>query len=204
MKILIGTPIHEFKDYSMKRWLKSVSKIKVDKEIKWRLFMVDNSENQAYHQKVHRYCQELNFKNYDLLHLQGMKDGDEGQAERLGKSREIIRQRVLKENWHWWFSWECDLICPSNILQTLVDYSVDCDVVGHTYPLRGHRRSGKVPGYQELESMGIMLFSKKVFKEYGFLEGIRHNVSDGPLVHEIIGRWRWVSLHSLLPIAHLG
>lgn len=97
MKILISTPIHESKDYSMKRWLKSVSEIRVPKEHNWLLFMVDNSQNSNYQKKIKNYCRELNFSNYELIHLDNMLDDDEHIEERLGKSREEIRQKLLNE-----------------------------------------------------------------------------------------------------------
>ena len=127
MKILIGTPIHEIKDYAIRRWLKSVSEIQVDEKCQWHLFMVDNSQNSNYWKKVDKYCRQLNFVNYDLIHLDNMTDDDEHEKERLGTSREKIRQKLLHENWDYWFSWECDILCPPNILTTLLNYSNDCE-----------------------------------------------------------------------------
>ena len=202
MKILIATPIHELKDYSMRRWLKSVSEIKVDNSDEWKLLMVDNSQNPNYQEKVRGYCKELGFVNYNLLHIGGMIDSDEYTQQRLGISREEIRQKLLNEDWDYWFSWECDIICPSNILTTLLKYSSDCDVVGHTYPLR--RTRNDKGSYMELESMGLMLFPKRIFLNYGFTKGKIHRAGDGPLLNEIIAHWKWISLHNCLTIEHLN
>lgn len=203
MKILIGTPVHESKDYSMQRWLKSVSEIKVDKNHQWRLFMVDNSQNPDYWKRVDIYCKALNFVNYDLIHLNNMVDDNEHIEERLGNSREEIKQKLLKENWDYWFSWECDIICPSNILSVFTNYSKDCDIVGHTYPLRKTKNDKST--YIELESIGLMLFPKKFFKDYGFTKGLEHTPGDGPIIHRIVEqRWKWISLHNCLPVEHLN
>ena len=48
MKILIGTPIHECKDYCMERWLKNVSKMEYPAD----LLLVDNSPGLTYVEQV--------------------------------------------------------------------------------------------------------------------------------------------------------
>ena len=44
MKILIGTPIHEVKDYAMERWLENVAKLQ--EVTPCDLLLVDNSRTQ--------------------------------------------------------------------------------------------------------------------------------------------------------------
>jgi len=54
MKILIGAPIHECKDYCMERWLKNVSKMEYPAD----LLLVDNSPGLTYVEQVKDYCKK--------------------------------------------------------------------------------------------------------------------------------------------------
>ncbi len=204
MKVLIGTPVHESKDYGLKQWLKSVSEIEVPSSCQWLLYMVDNSPGSHYQDTIRKYCSEIGFTNYELTNLADLPDGEDGAKERLGVSREAIRQKLLAQDWDFWFSWECDIICPPNILSVLLRYTADFDVVGHTYPLRSVEPTRYTDAYKELESMGLLLLPKRLFIDYGFMEGVRHHPSDVPLINEIIKHgWKWASLHNYLVIDHL-
>ena len=93
MKILMGTPVHECKDYAMERWLESVSKL----DYPFDLLLVDNSENPGYVKKLHAYCKKYEITNYKLLHVD--VDKDTILDERLAKSREFIKRKVLDKNY---------------------------------------------------------------------------------------------------------
>jgi len=51
MRVLLGTPIHESKDYAMDKWIASVSKF----DYPFDLLMVDNSGNIKYVDRLHEY-----------------------------------------------------------------------------------------------------------------------------------------------------
>lgn len=122
MKVLIGTPIHICKDYAMERWLQNVSRLEYPAD----LLMVDNSPCLDYVEKVKSYCAKYEIKNYKIEHLeisQGQKIDkgiDEQIHERVARSRETIRQKLLSSDYETWFSWECDQIIPTNALDKLV------------------------------------------------------------------------------------
>lgn len=116
MKILIGTPIHEVKDYCMERWLENVAKLQL--EYPADLLMVDNSSGFEYVEKVKKYCTKYGVKNYKIEHLE--LPLEQGVFERVARSREIIRQEILSHNYDAWFSWECDQLIPINSLRKLV------------------------------------------------------------------------------------
>lgn len=117
MNILIGTPVHQVKDYSMKRWLENVAKLQL--EYPADLFMVDNSTGLNYVEKVRGYCQKYGVKNYRIKHA--VFDPAIDPDERIERSQEIIRQEVLSKEYDAWFSWECDQIIPVDALNTLVE-----------------------------------------------------------------------------------
>lgn len=203
-KVLIGTPIHEMKNYSIKRWLQNVMAIELDKNDSWRLFMVDNSQNKDWQERVKEYCRELNFSEYDLVSLPDMKDGEDFETERLALSREKIRHKLLYENFDYWFSWECDILCPPEILKALLRYTNDFEVVYHSYPPRGGEPIG-AGGYVEQDGIGCALFSRRVFYEFAFAKDNLALGADGRLIFETIRRgFKIMEIHNLFRLEHLG
>lgn len=129
-KILIGTPIHESKDYSMDRWLASVSALDFPAD----LLLVDNSEDKEYIKKVQEYCQKYKIPHFKIVHI----DIPEGThiEQRLSLAHEVIRQEVLKEGYDFWYSLECDVIVPPEALTRLLGLIDDYWMISHGYPSR--------------------------------------------------------------------
>lgn len=168
MKILIGTPVHESKDYSMDRWIASVSKF----EYSFDLLMVDNSTDPKYVNKLHGYCKKYGLSNYKLVHIDVGRDAV--LDERLAQSREVIRREILDNNYDAWFSLECDVITPPNTLTKLVDLIDDYWMINHAYPGRDNPLDVNV-------EFGISLIKRKAIEEnsfineYGYLNPLRPN-----------------------------
>lgn len=119
MKILIGTPIHQTKDYCMERWLENVSKLLL--EYPADLLLVDNSPGLEYVEKVRGYCVKHGLTNYKIKHFefdQGMTFWE--RERRVEIALGIIRQEILFSNYDAWFSWECDQIMPTNALDKII------------------------------------------------------------------------------------
>lgn len=115
MKILIGTPINECKDYCMERWLENVAKLQ--QQTPADFLMVDNSPGLDYMKKVREYCTKYGVKNYKIEHLEINKELSSD--EKISRSREIIRQYILSRDYDAWFSWESDQIIPTDALEKL-------------------------------------------------------------------------------------
>ena len=158
MKILIGTPVHECKDYAMERWLKSVSKL----DYPYDLLLVDNSDNLEYTDKLHKYCKKYGVSSYKLVHI------DVGRNaildEKLASSREMIRKEVLDKSYDAWFSLECDVITPPDALSKLVNLIDDYLIVSHVYPSRADPQ-------QINEQLGVTLVKSPVLEKYTFING---------------------------------
>lgn len=168
MKILIGTPIHELKDYSMERWLENVSKFL---EVHPGDFlMVDNSPNLSYMEKVKGYCKRYGIKNYQMKHLeiaQGEevnKSVDEQIHERVARCHEIIRQFILSRDYDAWFSWECDQIIPLDSLDKLIGIMK----MGNYMMVNHNIWDKNVPGGLCFD-WGVTLVNRDYLKKYGFL-----------------------------------
>src|SRR3989344_6467868 len=96
MKILIGTPIHICKDYSMERWLENVSKLEYPADF----MMVDNSPGLDYIEKIKGYCAKYGIKNYKIEHLELLPE--QGDGERVARSRGVIIQEILSHDYDGW------------------------------------------------------------------------------------------------------
>ena len=159
MKILIGTPIHESKDYCMKRWLDSVAKL-IQKS-PTDLLLVDNTPGINYAEKVGSYCKKLGLSPA-IKHLEF--DPNMEPDERISRSREEIRQYVLKNNYDAWFSWESDQIIPPDALIKLSKI-MESGKYNIVHPNSWDR---VMPGEPDI-SFGVCLISKESLEKFGFL-----------------------------------
>lgn len=160
MKILIGTPIHQVKDYSMERWLENVAKLL--RETPADLLLVDNSPGLSYIEKIKGYLKKYGIKNYKIEHL--VINQEQPIAERIGKSREIIRQEFLKGDYEAWFSWENDQIIPTDTLDILVKLMR----AGNYTMIQPNAWSREVPTEPEA-NFGVCLVSRDALGKHTFM-----------------------------------
>jgi hypothetical protein len=160
MKILIGTPIHQIKDYSMERWLMNVAR--VQKQTPSFLLLVDNSPGLDYVEKVRGYCIKHNIKNYKIEHIEVNQEN--GADERIGRSREIIRQEVLSGCYDAWFSWECDQLIPLNTIDMLSKIMLS----GNYMMVNPNSWTREIQS-EFNANFGCCLISRSALEKYGFL-----------------------------------
>ncbi len=168
MRVLIGTPIHISKDYSMERWMKNVS----DLQNKYLadVILVDNSPGLDYIEKVKAYSRKYRVKNFKIKHLeisQGdivNKSTDEQIHERIIRSEEIIRQKVLKGDYDAWFFWENDILIPADSLTKLVNLMKTSNfaVIIHNCWVNN------IPNQINFH-FGITLFKRECLEKYSFI-----------------------------------
>lgn len=160
MRILIGTPVHEVKDYSMEKWLENVARLL--KEYPADFLMVDNSLGLEYVKKVKGYCKKYGIKKYQIKHLELPTEQDV--YERVARSREIIRQEILSHNYDAWFSWECDQLIPTNALDELVRMMKAGNFMMVTHNSWSHEISPQ-PNFD----FGVALIARETLKKYSFI-----------------------------------
>lgn len=166
VKVLIGTPVHVSKDYSMERWLANVSRLEYPAD----LLIVDNSPGLSYVKKIKGYCKKYGIKNYKIEHLDlpplygSAKDADEQIHERIVRSEEIIRKEFLSSDYDAWFFWESDVIIPANALGKLIQLmkAGDFMVVVHNCWVNN------IPNQVNLH-FGVTLFKRECLEKYSFL-----------------------------------
>jgi hypothetical protein len=156
--ILLGIPIHESKDYCFKDWLGSIRDFPVD------ILLVDNSSNELYSEEtVEGYLKDLGMTNVSSWHIEIDPTVDPG--EKIARSREIIRERVIEDNYDYWFSLESDLFVPQNALDELLRFGDEFHAVHHSYPNR-------IPEWKNLlaQGFGCSLIKREALEKYGFLK----------------------------------
>ena len=160
MKILIGTPIHQIKDYCMERWLENVAKLRL--EYPTDFLMVDNSPGLDYVEKVKGYCAKYRINNYKIEHLEIGEQ--QGRDEKIARSREIIRQEILANDYDAWFSCESDQIIPPDTLGKLVKIME----AGNYTMIHPNAWARKVPAEPDA-SFGVCLIRMGPLEKYTFL-----------------------------------
>lgn len=160
MKILIGTPIHETRDYAVERWLASVAQL--TNQTPTDLLLVDSSPGLDYVETVRGYCDKLGLKNYKIKHIDVHQPN--GMDEMVGRSREVIRQEVLTNGYDAWFSWECDQIIPPDTLSKLAKLME----AGNYTLIHPNTWARDMPAEPEA-GFGCCLISRQPLEKYGFL-----------------------------------
>ncbi len=211
MKIIIGTPVHQIKDYAIERWLLNV--VELQKAFPVDFMMVDNSPGFAFVDRIKSYCKKIGLTNYKIEHFEVVNadlDPDKTRCVNVEISQEMIRQVTLRGDYDAWFSWECDQIIPADTLSRLsllMEAGKYMMVVVNSW-------ARAIPG--ELNAnMGVTLISKDALKKGWFLpfeEGkISYNLEDFYNVDETVFKKRvlknggnYVEIYGVIePILHL-
>ncbi|MBI2634995.1 MAG: methyltransferase domain-containing protein [Parcubacteria group bacterium] len=156
LRVLIGVPIHI--NYPIEKCLGYISKLKYRAD----LLMVDTSSGLGYLEKVNGYCAKYGIKNYKIEHLE--INQEQGEDERIGRSREIIRQYVLSHNYDAWFSVEYDNILPANALDKLVGLMEEGNFMMVFVPALANKIL-----CEPTTNFGCALIRRECFEKHGFL-----------------------------------
>lgn len=207
--ILIGTPVHEAKDYCFEEWLTSVNNLMKYKNLgkKFFLLLVDNSPNLNYQEKVRQLCKKLGIDNYKLIHLDlavydngNFKHDRANVEERVAYCREEMKKELWKGDYSHLFFWESDIILPPDAFERLIGFDSEFDVIMHDYPDR-------LDPTREVWGFGCTIIKSKWFpKDFSFLYECE-NYHGGE--HRLLNRIRsaggaWVEFHNFLDIKHRG
>jgi len=121
-RVLVGCPTSEHKNYALKEYaigIKSLSYGNFD------VLIADNSENDGYINKI---------KELKLPVVKGPYS--EFAKQRIVDSRNILRERVLNENYDYFLSLEQDVIPPKDVIQRLLSHGKEIvSGVYFTYPV---------------------------------------------------------------------
>lgn len=133
----------------------------LQKETPAHLLLVDNSPDLSYVEKVKEYCKKFGIGDYEITHINVHQPN--GADERIGRSREVIRQHLLANGYDAWFSWDSDQIIPTNTLDTLMKIME----AGNYSMIHPNAWSRENPNDPEA-NFGVCLISRNSLEKYGF------------------------------------
>ena len=106
-KILIGCPTYDGQYYTLDKFLEAINKIDYKN---FHLFVVENSE------KNDNYFNHIKNKGIDIIKLKVTGPG----RVRIAKSRELLREKALKQGYDYLLCLDQDIIVPPNIIKKLI------------------------------------------------------------------------------------
>ncbi len=107
-KILVGCPTSDYHEYALEEYAEAVKNLTYKN---YDILLVDNSKDDSYLRKL------------NSLNLPAVKDSwHEESRERIISSRNILRRKVLDENYDYLLSLEQDVIPPKDIIEKLLQY----------------------------------------------------------------------------------
>lgn len=124
MRILIGSPVHQIKEYCIERWLHNVQQVR--NEYPADFLMIDNTEGDTFVEKIQATCEKNKYTKYSIEHFEVVNAQlapDKARHVNVEISQELLRQATLRGKYDAWFSWECDQIIPADTLKKMVRIS---------------------------------------------------------------------------------
>lgn len=107
-RVLVATGTHTIKEYGLPRWVAAVNALTYQPV---ETLLVDNSPDLGLY---NRWKAETG-----IIHLS--IDGTPHQ--RIAISMETIRRYMLRANFDFWLSIECDIIAPPDTIETMLDWA---------------------------------------------------------------------------------
>jgi|SRR3989344_836200 len=108
MKILIGCPTSAHKKYCLKEYINSIKSLTYKN---FDVLIVDNSENDKYFNEIKKELPCIKDKWF------------ENARERIIHSRNLLRKKILDEDYDYFLSLEQDVIPPKDIVERLLNHN---------------------------------------------------------------------------------
>jgi hypothetical protein len=157
MKVAIGTPTHECKEYGIYKWLDSMKAIDYPID---HIFISDNSNQIDFSNRMKEYCAKIKL-NANITWEPGL-EGKEDEHRRM-VSRESTRLKMLETDFTHWLSWECDIVVDPQALNIIEPFVSQFETISMSYPSRE-------PGDEELVGgIGFTLVQRKYMEKHSFL-----------------------------------
>jgi hypothetical protein len=204
MKIFVGTPINENKEYGIYRWLDNMKAQKWAGDISY--FLADNSNTPAFSERVRAYAEGIGLQNVIVTHLTNMS-AKEVELKRTD-SREFFRNYFLTTDCDVWLSWECDIIVEEGGLAKIVPFLDYFDIIKCAYPMREFQAA-------LCNGIGFALFKRTVMAGVSFSIGGGYGFCNPKFINCFYGNDSWflaqaidlgftvVDLINVVSISHL-
>ena len=122
-RVLLAAPVSDRKDYILPRWLEYIE------GLTWKpdILLIDNSQDPAYYKKL------LQYKHISAAHYQPPRGA--GIRAIMAACLEYIRAFVLKAGYDYFFSLECDVFPPLNIIESLISHRAPVMAASYFYEI---------------------------------------------------------------------
>ncbi|MDD5133674.1 MAG: hypothetical protein PHD81_00830 [Candidatus Nanoarchaeia archaeon] len=107
-KILVGCPTSNHKEYCLKEYVNGVKSLSYPN---YDILIIDNSEEENYYKKLKEQLPTIRDKWM------------ENARDRIVHSRNLLRKKVLEENYDYFLSLEQDVIPPKDIIERLLKHN---------------------------------------------------------------------------------
>ncbi len=127
-KVLIGAPIHEYKDYVIRKWLKYVCTELTYPGHMYKVLVVDNSPDPKWHKEFIDL-----YPNLEIMRYQKPKDSEMTVQQVLAECQNKIVNYAKRNRYSHFFSHECDNMCEEqpDVIERLLAHGLP--VVGGFY-----------------------------------------------------------------------
>lgn len=105
-KVLLGCPVYDGKDYIIDRYIERIKELTYPN---YDILLVDNSKTVDFAKKIKKL-------GVNVIKLKWQDNS----KKRVVSARNYIRDYALKNNYDYFFSLECDLIAPKDIIEQLL------------------------------------------------------------------------------------
>jgi len=110
-RVLVGCPTSDYKAYCLDQYIEAVKSLTYPN---YDILMVDNSETDEYYKRIKK------------LGIPAARSGFEKKArDRIVLSRNMLREKAIKENYDYFLSLEQDVIPPRDIIEKLMSHKKD-------------------------------------------------------------------------------
>ena len=130
-KVLVGCPTYWGKGYCLREYSERVKKLSYTN---YDLWLVDNSPDELYLEKI---------KKEGINAIKG--PWNEDARDRIIASRNILREKALKEGYDYFLSLEQDILPPENVIERLLQH--EKDIVTGVYYKEGTLPDGRKTSY---------------------------------------------------------
>ena len=107
-KILVGSPINEMYDYCIDKYIKAITSLKYPN---YDILLVDNSKNNNFYKKI---------KLMNIPIIRGKYFNEP--RDRIVYCRNILRKKVLDEEYDYFLNLDQDVIPPKDIIERLLQH----------------------------------------------------------------------------------
>lgn len=213
-KVLIGSPTHLVKSYSLGAWLDALSALTYRP---LEAVIVDNTQDSGIH--LATIQKEIRNRAFEFSVRAIHARIDQNVHRRIAMSMEYVRGLFINSDADWYLNWECDIIPPPDAVQTMLHYAqnIDADEMWRETSFKFHEGAVDwlAAPYKQRDGLnwifscfGFTLFSKDLMRAISFKDAPEHISTDGWLRYsQVLPQQKWNMLDlrpDIIPLNHLA